>query len=38
MTALRGSKFGQIGLSTAELGALEYPKNPHILIMGETVL
>ena len=35
----RGSlKFGQIGAPIAELGALEYKKNPHILIVEEMVL
>ena len=29
------SKFGQIGLKTAELAALERLENPHRLIMGE---
>ena len=30
-----GFKFGQIGLGTVELAALERLKNPHRLIMGE---
>ena len=29
------SKFGQIGLRTAELAAIECLENPHRLIMGE---
>ena len=32
-----GSKFGRIRLGTYELPALERLKNPHRLIMGETL-
>ena len=32
-----GSKFGRIRLGTYELPALEHLKNPHRLIMGETL-
>ena len=35
ITSQTSSKFGQIGLRTAELAALERLGNPHRLIMGE---
>ena len=35
MRARTSSNFGQLGLPTAELDALERPKNPHRLIMGK---
>ena len=35
ITSRMSSKFGQIGLRTAELAALERLENPHRLIMGE---
>ena len=35
ITSRTSSKFGQIGLRTAELAALERLENPHRLIMGE---
>ena len=38
MKARKLSKFGHIGQPTAELGALERLKNPHMLKLGETVL
>ena len=39
MTCMRAQKkFGQVGLLTAELAALERLKNPHRLIMGKMVL
>ena len=35
ITSRMRSKFGQIGLRTAELAALERLENPHRLVMGE---